>query len=85
MGMQRYKYITVLVATAFVIVAIGLPVSGAEPADIKSLESIQSQAELDKVVAALDAELFDAYNNCDLKTYGSLLTDDLEFYDDQGD
>lgn len=56
---------------------------GAEPADIRPLESIQSQSELDRVVAALDAELFNAYNNCDLKTYGSLLSDDLEFYDDK--
>jgi hypothetical protein len=34
-------------------------------------------------VAALDKKLFDAYNNCDLGTMGSLVTDDLEFYHDK--
>jgi hypothetical protein len=61
----------------------GAAARGAEIADIKPLESIQSQPELNKVIAALDAELFDAYNSCDLKIYGSLLADDIEFYDDQ--
>ena len=34
-------------------------------------------------VAALDAKLFTAYNTCDLKTLGSMVSDDLEFYHDQ--
>jgi ketosteroid isomerase-like protein len=34
-------------------------------------------------VAALDKELFDAYNNCDLTTMGRLTADDLEFYHDR--
>jgi ketosteroid isomerase-like protein len=41
------------------------------------------QAELTQTVAALDTKLFDAYNHCDLKTLGSMVTDDLEFYHDQ--
>jgi hypothetical protein len=45
--------------------------------------NIQSQAELDKVVTALDTSLFDAYNRCDLVKYKPLLADNLEFYDDQ--
>jgi hypothetical protein len=51
---------------------------------IPSLDSIQSQAELDKVVAALDSALFDAYNKCDLVKFRSLLADDVEFYHDKG-
>jgi hypothetical protein len=43
-----------------------------------------SQAELASALTALDAQLFDAYNRCDLATFRSLLTDDLEFYHDQG-
>jgi hypothetical protein len=32
----------------------------------------------------LDAQLFDAYNHCDLGKFGSLLADDLKFYHDAG-
>ena len=41
------------------------------------------QAELTRRVAALDTKLFDAYNHCDLKTLGAMVSDDLEFYQDQ--
>lgn len=34
-------------------------------------------------VARLDAELFHAYNTCDLKTLGNMVSDDLEFYHDK--
>ena len=37
-----------------------------------------------ETLAALDARLFDAYNRCDLQTFGSFLADDLEFYHDAG-
>jgi hypothetical protein len=53
-------------------------------AGVPSLDSIQSQAELDKAISALDTALFDAYNKCDLVTFKSLLADDVEFYHDQG-
>jgi len=56
---------------------------GAE-AKIAPLEEIKNQADLDKAITALDTELFDAYNHCDLKTFDSLLADDVEFYHDQG-
>ncbi len=51
---------------------------------VPALEDINSQAELDKAVAALDAALFDAYNRCDLEKFASLFSDDVEFYHDQG-
>lgn len=51
---------------------------------IPGLDQIKNQAELDSAVTALDKELFDAYNHCDLKTFESLLADDVEFYHDQG-
>lgn len=40
--------------------------------------------ELLRTIASLDAEVFDAYNRCDLEKFGSFFTDDLEFYHDQG-
>ncbi len=52
-------------------------------ADAQSLDSIKSQEDLDKVTAALDASLFDAYNTCDLKKFASFFADDVEFYHDQ--
>ena len=48
------------------------------------LDSIKSQAELDKAVALLDAALFDAYNRCDLEKFSSFFVEDVEFYHDQG-
>src|SRR5246127_5370122 len=56
----------------------------AEAQAVPSLESIQSQAELDKAITALDAALFDAYNRCDLEKFASFFVDDVEFYHDQG-
>ena len=41
------------------------------------------QAELTRTVTELDTKLFDAYNHCDLKTLGAMVSDDLEFYHDQ--
>src|SRR6202043_87761 len=37
-----------------------------------------------QTIQSLDAQLFDAYNHCDLEKFGSLLADDLEFYHDAG-
>ena len=48
------------------------------------LDKIQSQAELDRTVKALDAALFDSYNRCDLEKFASFFVDDVEFYHDQG-
>ena len=53
-------------------------------AKISPLDDIKNQADLDKAITALDTKLFDAYNHCDLKTFDSMLADDVEFYHDQG-
>ncbi len=34
-------------------------------------------------ITAQDKKLFEAYNHCDLKTLGNMVTDDLEFYHDR--
>ncbi|HMD83075.1 MAG TPA: nuclear transport factor 2 family protein [Terriglobia bacterium] len=56
----------------------------ADAQTVPALESINSQAELDKAIATLDAALFDAYNRCDLQKFASFFADDVEFYHDQG-
>ena len=53
-------------------------------AEAQALESIKSQEELNKVVASLDAALFDSYNRCDLEKFAAFFANDVEFYHDQG-
>ena len=50
---------------------------------VPSLESIKSQEELTQAITALDKQLFDAYNTCNIERLGTLVTDDLEFYHDK--
>ena len=42
-----------------------------------------SRAELTAVVKRLDADLFAAYNDCQLEKFGSFFPENLEFYHDQ--
>src|SRR5581483_6786706 len=42
-----------------------------------------SGAELTTTVKRLDADLFDAYNDCKLEKFGSFFPEHLEFYHDQ--
>ena len=39
---------------------------------------------LTSTVTALDAQVFDAYNRCDLDTFAKFFTADVEFYHDKG-
>jgi hypothetical protein len=50
---------------------------------VLSLDSIKSQEELTQTITALDKQLFDAYNTCNIEKLGTLVTDDLEFYHDK--
>ncbi len=50
---------------------------------VQSLDSIKSQEELTQAITALDKQLFDAYNTCNIEKLGTLVTDDLEFYHDK--
>jgi hypothetical protein len=56
----------------------------ADAQTVPPLESIKSQAELDKAIGSLDAALFDSYNRCDLEKFSSFFVEDVEFYHDQG-
>lgn len=44
----------------------------------------QVSDELYRKIESLDSILFTAFNACDLKTFSSMLTEDLEFYHDKG-
>lgn len=78
------------IALVVIVAGIGALRIGAQNQDkpaayvIPAFDKIQSQPELDKAVTALDTELFDAYNTCDLAKFSSLLDDNVEFYHDQG-
>src|SRR5216684_8131896 len=50
------------------------------PADA---QSIAQPDPLFMTIQSLDAQLFDAYNHCELTTLGAMVSDDLEFYHDQ--
>ena len=43
-----------------------------------------SREELTATIKALDAELFGAYNRCELEKFGSFFPEQLEFYHDNG-
>ncbi len=64
----------VLVSGAFVL---------ADAQAVPSLDSIKSQEELTRAITALDKQLFDAYNTCNIEKLGTFVTDDLEFYHDK--
>ena len=55
----------------------------AEAQAVPALDAIKSDAELTSAISALDTQLFDAYNNCDIDKLGSMVVDDLEFYHDK--
>jgi len=48
------------------------------------LDKIATPQQLEDTVRALDKQLFDAYNTCDLATFASLTDENVEFYHDQG-
>ncbi|AWH83617.1 DUF4440 domain-containing protein [Flavobacterium album] len=43
-----------------------------------------SQKELEKKIIALDKEIFDVFNNCNIEAFRAFFTEDLEFYHDKG-
>jgi ketosteroid isomerase-like protein len=66
-----------LLSTLLLLVVLGLVLSGARA------QSNVAPNDLFKTIEALDTELFDAYNHCDLTTISSLVAEDLEFYHDK--
>jgi ketosteroid isomerase-like protein len=46
-------------------------------------QASQASDHLFQTIQALDTQLFDAYNNCDLPRISSMIAEDLEFYHDK--
>jgi hypothetical protein len=74
--MKRFSALVLMVVLSG---AFSVAVAQAVP----GLDRIKSQEELTKAVTALDKELFDAYNTCNLDKLGTLVADGLEFYHDK--
>ncbi len=74
------KYISFLRNT---LLLLSLLAALTPPAYSQPPQSPEAAAELLRTISTLDAELFEAYNRCDLKKLGSFFTEDLEFYHDQ--
>ena len=66
---------------ALVLTLLALP--GASVAQGSVAKGASSSDALFQTLSALDTKLFDAYNSCDLKTLGEMVSGDLEFYHDK--
>jgi Domain of unknown function (DUF4440) len=47
-------------------------------------ETVDDDAALTQAISTLDTKVFDAYNSCNLKTFGSYFSPKVEFYHDKG-
>jgi hypothetical protein len=59
--------------------ALGVPAAALQAPP----QGLAADSELFKAIATRDEALFDAYNRCDLDTFGSFFADDVEFYHDK--
>jgi hypothetical protein len=64
-----------------IVYAGGQVAQGSAP--VPALDAIKSEQELTQAITALDKQLFDAYNTCNIEKLGTLVADDLEFYHDK--
>lgn len=67
------------------LITASAPLARAQGPDknILPLDKITNQAELERTITALDADLFDAYNRCNLEKFGSLIDENVEFFHDK--
>ena len=77
---MRHRARPVAVRTALLTAGVAL---GALTAAAQTHQAAPGDA-LYQTVADLDRRVFEAYNTCDLATFGALFADDVEFYHDQG-
>jgi hypothetical protein len=70
-----------LLRLLFLSAVLCLPASTAQAAKTPDAGSADA---LTRTIAALDSKVFDAFNTCDLKTFGEYFTFNVEFYHDLG-
>ncbi|HMF64335.1 MAG TPA: nuclear transport factor 2 family protein [Edaphobacter sp.] len=70
-------------STVFVLVFVACFSAASNAQAIPPPDAIKTDAELTSAVTALDKQLFDAYNTCDLDKLKTMVADDLEFYHDK--
>ncbi len=58
--------------------------SASVAATAQTMPGVNDDAALSATIAALDIKVFDAYNRCDLATFGSYFSPTVEFYHDKG-
>lgn len=73
--MKRTKYIIAIACCSGLMLLTSAVGISAHTSDEKDLYN---------TITALDSVFFTAYNNCDLDTQAELISEDLEFYHDQG-
>jgi Domain of unknown function (DUF4440) len=72
--MQRIRNALLAVVAGY-LCAAGVVANAQVPSEERALTN---------TIAALDAKVFDAYNSCDLKTFGEYFVPKVEFYHDTG-
>jgi Domain of unknown function (DUF4440) len=77
-----------LPSLSLLIAMFGAPMFGSGTQSSKAqtaptLAPSENPDQLFQTIQGLDKELFDAVDRCDMKTFGSLLAEDIEFYHDK--
>lgn len=60
------------------------PTTSVSVSDVPAAMYVPVDQEMHDQLVRLDSVFFTAYNNCDLETQASLVSEDLEFFHDQG-
>lgn len=80
---MNYQKISVIIILIILLPA-SLVYSQETYRDILGRTYTPADQELYDTIVALDQQLFDAYNSCDMDTQAALYSEDLEFFHDQG-
>jgi hypothetical protein len=82
--MNTMRLVRVMIVPA--LMTVGLAAFAQTAAGTSAASSAQTAVQPDalfKTIEALDTELFEAYNHCDLAKFSSLVAPDVEFYHDK--
>lgn len=66
------------------LVCLMAPLLAVSAAYAQGADALPTGEALNRTIAALDTKVFDAFNTCDMKTFGDYFSEDVEFYHDKG-